>query len=79
MGRIQLQIIELFQTLTPRERWEMVARLLDDAPARFYDSMSPEQRLALEQSIAEADRGEGRPAEEVFARLAEKIRDARTA
>jgi hypothetical protein len=74
MTRTQAQIIELFQTLPAVERRELAEQLYEHAVrGTFHDRMTPEQRAELDQSIAEADRGEGAPANEVFERFAQKF------
>jgi predicted transcriptional regulator len=39
----------------------------------FYDRMTPEQCAELDEGIAQAERGQVRPAEEVFDRLAKRF------
>ena len=39
----------------------------------FYDRMTPEQHAELDEGIAQAERGQVRPAEEVFDRLAKRF------
>ena len=43
------------------------------AVGSFYDRMTPEQRAELDEGIAQAERGQVRPAEEVFDRLAKRF------
>lgn len=73
MSRTQAQILELFRALPAAEQIEFVLRLSEEAVSpSFYDRMTPDQRAELEEAIAEADRGEGETASEVFRQLAEK-------
>jgi predicted transcriptional regulator len=68
MTKTQAQIIELFRTLAPAEQ------LFETAVAgSFYDRMTPEQHRQLDEGIAEAERGQVIPAEEVFDRLAKRF------
>ena len=39
----------------------------------FYDRMTPQQRATLDEGIAQAERGQVRPAEEVFDRLTKRF------
>jgi hypothetical protein len=39
----------------------------------FYDRMTPQQRATLDEGIAQAERGQVRPAEEVIDRLAKRF------
>jgi predicted transcriptional regulator len=47
------------------------------AVGSFYDRMTPEQRAELDEGIAQAERGQVLPAEEVFDRLARCFNFAR--
>jgi hypothetical protein len=83
MTKTQSKIVELFQTLPPIEQQELAEHLYEStlnasrSENSFYARMSASQRVELEQSIAQADRGEGTPADEVFDRLAKKYGFAR--
>ncbi|MFZ4808142.1 MAG: hypothetical protein ACOYLQ_12865 [Hyphomicrobiaceae bacterium] len=74
MARTQSQIVELFQTL-PQAQQRALAEQFYPPTIRgaFYESMTPEQRAQLDQSVAEADRGEGTEAPFVMSRLAGKF------
>lgn len=80
MTKTQAQILELFQTLPQIEQRELAEQLYEQAVrGSFYGRMTSEQRAALDQSIAEADRGEGTDAAIVMSRLAQKFGFPRTA
>jgi predicted transcriptional regulator len=73
MTRTQAQIIELFKTLDHAEQREIAEQLYETAiGGSHYDRMSPEQRAELDEGIAQAERGQVVPAEEVFDRLAKR-------
>lgn len=74
MTKTQAQIIELFKTLDPTEQREIAEQLLETTVVgSFYDRMTPEQRAELDEGIAQAERGQVLPAEEVFDRLARRF------
>jgi predicted transcriptional regulator len=74
MAKKQVQIIELFRTLDPAEQREIAGQLHETTVAgSFYDRMTPAQRAALDEGIAQAERGQVLPAEEVFDRLAKRF------
>jgi hypothetical protein len=74
MTKVQVQIIELFKTLDPAEQREVAEQLYERTIAgSFYDRMTPEQRAELDEGIAQAERGQVLPAEEVFDRLAKQF------
>jgi predicted transcriptional regulator len=74
MTKTQAQIIELFRTLAPAEQREIAEQLFETAVAgSFDDRMTPEQHRQLDEGIAEAERGQVIPAEEVFDRLAKRF------
>ena len=80
MTKTQAQILELFQSLPQAEQRELAEQLYEQTVrGSFYDRMTPEQRAELDQSIAEADRGEGTEASIVMTRLAQKFGFTRTA
>lgn len=80
MTKTQAQILELFQSLPQAEQRELAEQLYEQTVrGSFYDRMTPEQRAALDTSIAEADRGEGTEASIVMSRLAQKFGFPRTA
>ncbi len=75
MTKTQTQILTLIATLPLEERRELVEHMYDANMfgASFYDRMTPEQRTELEESIAQADRGEVVPSDQVFNQLAQKL------
>jgi predicted transcriptional regulator len=74
MTKTQVQIIGLFRTLDPAQQREIAAQLYETTVAgSFYDRMTPAQRAALDEGIAQAERGQVLPAEEVFNRLAKRF------
>jgi len=74
MTKTQAQIIELFKTLDPAEQREIAEQLYETAVVgSFYDRMTPQQRAELDEGIAQAERGQVLPAEEVFDRLAKRF------
>ena len=80
MTRTQTEIVELFRTLPAPEQEEVMKRLAAYRTwPSFYDRMSPEQRAELDQSIAEADRGEGMPATDALDDIARKLGFKRSA
>ena len=80
MTQTQAQIIELFQTLDAAEKRELVEQLYETAIAgSFYERMTPEQRAELDESISQADRGEGVEAGAFFDRMAKLHGFKRTA
>jgi predicted transcriptional regulator len=75
MTKSQACILESIAALPEAERRELIEHLVATnmgAPS-FYERMTPEQRAHLAEGIAQADRGEGRPAEEVYADLARSL------
>ena len=77
MTKIQAQILELFETLDPAERREMVEQLYAASQAAqqgasFLERMTPAQKAELAESIAQADRGEGRPIDEFLREMEQK-------
>jgi hypothetical protein len=75
MTKTQASILESIAALPDNERRELVEHLVAanlGAPS-FYERMTPEQRAHLAEGIAEADRGEGRPAGDVYADLARRF------
>lgn len=74
MTNTQAQIIELFKTLGQAEQREVAQQLYERAVVgSFYDLMTPQQLAELDEGIAQAERGQVRPAEEVFDRLAKRF------
>ena len=73
MNAEQAQIIELISNLTETQRLDLVRllnerRLLDDESSL----LTPEQRAIVTQRMADADREETIPSEQVWRELAEK-------
>jgi hypothetical protein len=63
--KVQTRILELFQSLGPEERREIAEQIYAASQgASFLERMSPTQKAELAESIAQADRGEGRPLED---------------
>lgn len=50
---------------TPDELVRVALQTLRQLRAEDFDSLDPETRAAIEEGLAQADRGEGRPWEEV--------------
>ena len=73
MTKAQAQIIELFSQLDPAEQRELAQQLYETAKSSFYEGMTDEQRSQLDEGIAQAERGQVRPAEEVFERVARRF------
>ena len=74
MTRTQAQIIEMFRTLGPDERQEVMSELYEAAASEaFFDRMTLDQRAQLQEGIAQADRGEVADADQVMDRLARKF------
>ena len=75
MTLTQTQILTLIATLPLEQRRELVEHFYDVNlfDGSFYDSMTAEQRADLEDSIAQADRGDVVPAPQVFSDLAQKF------
>jgi hypothetical protein len=73
--KARAEIIESVAALFGAERRALVEHLVATnlgAPS-FYERMTPEERAHLDEGIAQADRGEGRPAEDVYAELAQRL------
>lgn len=75
MTRAQNQILTLIAMLPLDQRRELVEHIYDVNlfGESFYDPMSAEQRAELDESIAQADRGDVVESEHVFAELARKF------
>src|SRR5258708_38034672 len=74
MTKTQAQIIELFKTLDQTEQRDVAQQLYERAVVgSFYDRMTPQQRAELDEEIAQAERGQVRPAEEVYDGLANRF------
>ena len=74
MTETQTRIVQLFKTLPLTEQRALVEHLAETAQSgSFYDRLSPEQRAQLDESIAQAERGETVPAAKVFDRIAKRF------
>lgn len=75
MTKAQADILERIAQLPEAERRALVAHLVASGMGgeSFYDRMTPDERAALAEGIAQADRGEGSPAEEVFEAIARDL------
>lgn len=74
MTKAQADILASIAALPEAERRALVEHLVATnlgAPS-FYEGMTPAERAHLAEGLAQADRGEGRPAEEVYADLDRK-------
>lgn len=61
MTAAQTQILDLFRALTPSEREALLPSLVDSLDADdIFDGLTPEQVAALEEGLAQAERGERR-------------------
>lgn len=79
MTRTQSQIIEMFRTLGPAERQEVMAELYEAAVATsFYDRMTVEQRAQLQDGIEQANRGDTVDADQALDRIARRFNFKRT-
>ena len=75
MTSVQAQIIDLMAQLPLSERRELVEHMYDVNlfDESVIDKLSPEQRARLDESIAQANRGEGIASHAVFDGLAKKF------
>ncbi len=74
MTRTQTKIIEMFRTLGPDERQEVMSELYESAVSEtFYDSMTPEQRVQFQEGIDQADRSDVVDAGQAMDRLARRF------
>jgi predicted transcriptional regulator len=74
MTKTQAEILARIAELPEAERRALVEHLvaMNFGGPSFYDHMTPAQRAHLAEGLAQADRGEGRSAEEVYADLERK-------
>ena len=71
MTRTQTQIIEMFRTLDPAEREEVMSELYETAVSEtLYARMTPEQRAQLQEGIEQANRGDVVDANQAMDRIA---------
>jgi putative addiction module component (TIGR02574 family) len=73
MNTPQIKIVELFDRLPVDDRQELAEHLYQRAQPEFLVNMSTGQRAELDAGLAEADRGEGTPEDDVFRRLEQKF------
>ena len=74
MTETETRIFELFQTLGPSEKRALVEKLSEAAASQFfYDRLSPDQRMKLDDGVAQANAGDVMSAVEVFDRLADRF------
>jgi hypothetical protein len=67
MTKTVTRILQLFQTLPARDQRELVDQLKEAARGgSFYNRMSAQQRVELDEGLSEAERGETVPAGETF-------------
>lgn len=50
---------------TPDDALKVALERLDEPEARYIEDLDPQTQAAIEEALAESDRGEGRPWEEV--------------
>jgi hypothetical protein len=61
MTKTPAKIIELFKTLDQTEQREVAQQLYERAVmGSFHDRMTPQQRVELDEGIAQAERGQVR-------------------
>jgi hypothetical protein len=74
MTETRQRILELFETLAPAERRELVEQLAERSEeGAGFGRLTPEQIAKLDEGIAQAERGDTVPAEEAFDRLAQRF------
>jgi predicted transcriptional regulator len=75
MTKTQASILESIAALPEAERRELIEHLVASnmGASSFYERMTPQQRAHLAEGIAQAERGDGKPAEEVYAELARRF------
>ncbi len=69
MTTTQTKIVDLFDSLEPRDREAMAEQLYQRARPNFLARMTPEQRAELEIGLTEADHDEGSSEADTFQRL----------
>jgi predicted transcriptional regulator len=73
-----VRILKLFRSLSAGEREELVAQLKDMiSPTMIQEDLTAEQLSRLDEGIAQAERGDIVPADEVFDRLASRFQFAK--
>lgn len=74
MTRTQAEILESIAALPDRDRRELVEHLVQSnlGGESFLKRMTAEQRAELLEGIAQADRGEVSPVDEVFDRITKR-------
>jgi hypothetical protein len=66
MTEVQVRILEMFKRLAPAEQSELLAEL--DATRANYEGFTASEILALDEGVAQAERGDTLAAANVFAR-----------
>ncbi len=74
MTSAQSQILELFRALSPDEKESLLPQLAESViDVGVYDDLSAEEIAAIEEGIAQAERGETIDGDELFDNLAKKF------
>jgi hypothetical protein len=73
MTAAQTRILEMFRALSPEERETLLPELAETILPVAFDDLSPEVKAAIEEGLAQAERGETISGEELFGRLREKL------
>jgi hypothetical protein len=74
MAKAADRIVELFQTLPARKQLALAHPLSPSARrVSFFDEMTAEQRLELDDVLSEVERGRTGPAEDAIDDLAERF------
>jgi len=69
----QTRILDLFRALSPEEREALLPQLVEELDPISEDDLSPENIAAIEEGIAQADRGETISGDELFSRLSKTL------
>ena len=74
MTSAQSQILELFRALSPEEKEALLPQLAESViDVGVYDDLSAEEIAAIEEGIAQAERGETLDGDQLFDNLAKKF------
>ena len=74
MTSAQSQILELFRALSPDEKESLLPQLAESViDVGVYDDLSAEEIAAIEEGIAQAERGETLDGDQLFDNLAKKF------
>ena len=74
MDTTQAQIFQLFQALPDSDRRQLLARLSESLEDELsMDDLSLEEIAAIDEGLAQAERGETIDSDELFDRLAKKF------